>query len=288
MLGRNLTGRPDSRDYLLGRACVFVSENDTVTGIPTCYRPLGNTPNLTVSVDIEELTHRASLCSQFGGAVVDRRLIIQQTLNLTMTLEELNHENVGIFFQATVDNPANPAVAGIAAYDITDALALNCWYPVFDSAGVRAMGIDATNVTATDDPAGAATVLTQGEAPTGDYTVDEVSGLLEFHAGGPNTLAGGNTIEIVLAADAGAPAEIERVLALKEPQRRFSVKAMIENANNANEVVEMEFHSVNLIGDGDLGVVGEELAQMNLSGVAEANSALSGTPTLTISKASDV
>ena len=284
MLGRNLSGRPDNKDYLLGRACVFVSELDAVTGLPTCYRQVGNTPNLSLSIDVEELTHRASLCAQFGGAVVDRRLIIQQTLSISMTLEEINHENAAIFVSGTVDNPANPAVAGITAYDITTELALDCWYPIFDSAGVRAMGIDKSLVTVNDVTA-APVLLVQGAAPTGDYTVDEVSGLLEFHAGGPATLETGDDIEVVLAADAGAPATIERVLALTAVQKRFAVKAMIENANNANEIVEMEFHSVALVGDGDLAVVGDELAQMGLVGVAEANTALSGSPTLTISKA---
>ncbi len=130
-----------------------------------------------------------------------------------------------------------------------------------------------------------ATALTQGDAPTGDFTVDETMGLLEFHSGGPTTLAGGEVIEVTLAADAAAPATIERVLALKAAQTRFSVKAVIENANNANEAVELEFHSVLLTGDGDLAVVGDELAQMSITGVAESNSNLTGSPTLTISKA---
>lgn len=285
MLGRNLSGRPDNKDYLLGRACVFVSELDAVTGLPTCYRPVGNTPNLSLSVDVEELTHRASLCAQFGGAVVDRRLIIQQTLNISMTLEEINHENAAIFVSGTVDNPANPAVAGITAFTLTTELALNCWYPIFDSAGIRAMGIDKTLVVS-NNITGAPVLLIQGAAPTGDYTVDEVSGMVEYHSGGPDaTLAAGSDIDIALTADAGAPATIERVLALTAAQKRFAVKAMVENANNAAEIVEVEFHSVNLVGDGDLAMVGDELAQMGLSGVAEANTALAGSPTLTISKA---
>lgn len=284
MLGRNLSGRPDNKDYLLGRACVFVSELDAVTGLPTCYRPVGNTPNLSLSVDVEELTHRASLCAQFGGAVVDRRLIIQQTLNISMTLEEINHENAAIFVSGTVDNPANPAVAGITVFTLTSTLALNCWYPIFDGAGVRAMGIDKSKVVS-NDITGAPVLLVQGAAPTGDYTVDEVSGMVEYHSGGPGTLAGTEPIDLALTADAGAPAVIERVLALTAAQKRFAVKAMVENANNNNEVVEIEFHSVNLVGDGDLAMVGDELAQMGLTGVAEANTALSGSPTLTISKA---
>lgn len=281
MLGLNTTGFPDARDYLLGRACVFLSELDSVTGLPTCYRPVGNTPALSVSVDIEELTHRASHCKAFGGAVIDRRLIIQQTLNLSMTLEEINHENTAIFFQGTTENPANPAVAGIAEYELTDALALNCWYPI-ESGGVRALGIDETNLTVEISPA---TALTLGDAPTGDFVVDETMGLLKFHSGGPNTLAGGEVIEVTLAADAGAPATIEKVNALKKSQTRYAVKALIENANNLDEMVEMEFSSVLLVGEGDLNPVGDELAQMTLSGVAESNSAIPGSPTLTISKA---
>jgi hypothetical protein len=278
MLGLNTTGNPDSRDYLLGRACVFLSENDSTSGLPTCYRPVGNTPNLSVSVDIEELTHRASHCQQFGGAVIDRRLIIQQTLNLSMTLEELNHENVAIFFQGTTDNPANPAVAGVAEFELTDNLALDCWYPL-SSGGVRLLGIDEANLTVEEQPA---TLLIGGGD---DYEVDETMGLIRFKAGGTGALTGGEGIDVTVAADAGAPATIERVNALKASQTRHSVKAIVENANNNNEQVEMEFHSVLLVGDGDLAVVGDELAQMGLTGVAESNSSISGSPTLTISTA---
>ncbi len=280
MLGLNTSGKPDSKDYLLGRACVFLSENDATLGTPTCYRPVGNTPNLSVSVDIEELTHRSSHCQQFGGAVIDRRLIIQQTLNLSMTLEELNHENVAVFFQGTIDNPANPAVAGFAAVIFTSALALNCWYAI-DDAGVRALGIDGTLLTIREDPSGSPVTLLIDD----DYEVDETMGLVRFIGGGTGALVGGEEVDWALAADAGAPATIERVNALKSSQVRYSVKAIIENANNANEQVEMEFHSVLLTGDGDLAVVGDELAQMGLTGVAESNSALTGSPTLTISKA---
>ncbi len=282
MLGLNTTGRPDSKDYLLGRACVFVSELDATTGLPTCYRPVGNTPNLSVSVDIEELTHRSSHCAQFGGAVIDRRLILQQTLNLSMVLEELNHENVAIFFQGTTANPANPAVAGIAEFELTDNLALDCWYPIFDASGVRALGIDKSLLTVEVAPT---TALTEGAAPAGDFEVDETMGLLKFQAGGPGTLAGGEVIEVALAADAAAPATIETMNALTASQRRFAVKAVVENANNLDEQVELEFHSVLLVGDGDLGLVSDELAQMTLSGVAESNSSLAGSPTLTIQKA---
>lgn len=281
MLGLNTTGAPDNKDYLLGRACVFLSENDATLGTPTCYRPVGNTPNLSVSVDIEELTHRSSHCQQFGGAVIDRRLIIQQTLNLSMTLEELNHENVAVFFQGTIDNPANPAVAGFAATIFTSALAINCWYAI-DDAGVRALGIDESLLTIREDPTGTPVTLIGGGD---DYEVDETMGMVRFIAGGSSALVGGEELDWALAADVAAPATIERVNALKSSQIRYSVKAVIENANNANEQVELEFHSVLLTGDGDLALVGDELAQMGLTGVAESNSALTGSPTLTISKA---
>lgn len=284
MLGLNTTGKPDKTDYLLGRACVFVSELDSTTGLPTCYRPLGNTPAFSVSVDVEELTHRASHCTQFGGAKIDRRLVIQQTLNLSLTLEEINHENVGIYFSATVDNPANPAVAGILQYALTTNLALNCWYPIFVTAtGVRALGLTAGNVVADIG----VTTLVQGAAPTGDYEIDATMGMVEFHTGGPNTadVVAGAQLDLTLTADAGAPASIERVNALAASQRTFAVKAIVENANNGNEQVEMEFHSVALLGDGDFSPVSDELTQMTLAGVAESNSKLSGSPTLTISKA---
>lgn len=281
MLGQNQTGRPDKTDYLLGRACVFVSELDSATGLPTCYRPLGNTPALSVSVDVEELTHRASHCTQFGGAQIDRRLVIQQTLNLTLTLEEINHENVAIYFSGSVSNPVNPAVAGIAAdTELTDNLAINCWYPLIDpTSGVRALGITKANFSAEISPSTA--LIGDGD----DYEVDETMGMVLFIAGGTGSLAGGEVIEFELTADAGAPATIETVSALTSTNRTFAVKAIIENANNGNEQAEMEFHSVALIGDGDFSPVSDELSQITLAGVAESNQKLTGSPTLTISKA---
>ena len=282
MLGFNRTGRPDAKDYHLGRACISVNELDASTGIGDgCYRPLGNAPNLAVSVDIEELTHRASLCKAAGGAVVDRRLVISQTLNLSMTLEELSHENTAIFLQATTESVVNPAVAGFAAYTISTALAVDtCWYPLA-SGGVRLMSVDKSLLTVTDTAG--PTVLTEGS----DYEVDEAGGLIRFISGGANSLAGGETVTVAGAADATAPATIDKVNALADVQKRYAVKALVENANNADELVELEFHSVLLVADGELSLVGDELAQMGLTGVAEANSALAGSPTLTISKPSD-
>lgn len=282
MLGINTTGKPDVRDYHLGRGCVFLSEIDTATGKPVeCYRDLGNTPSASISVDVEELTHRASLCG--GAAQVDRRLIIQRTMTVSLTLEELNHDNVALFFSATVDSPANPAVAGIASFSLTTALATECWYPLQTVGGVRALGITEANLTVTD-VTGAPVVLVGGDD---DFKVDEKMGMIFFNAGGTNGLIGDGTeaIDVVLAADAGAPATIERVNALKQTEKEYAVKLVIENANNANEQVEMEFHKASVAADGELSLIGDELAQLGLSFVAQQNALLPGSPTLTISKA---
>lgn len=282
MLGRNLTGSPDARDYLLGRACVFVSPLDATSGLPGAYRQMGNTPNLAVSVDIEELVHRASLCSDQGGAVIDRRIVIQTTLNLSMTLEELSHDNVAIFLQGTVDSETNPYIAGFGPETVSTSIELERYYPISDSNGVRVFGVDATDLTVED--AAGPTTLTGGGS---DYTFYSDAGLLIFHAGGANTLAGGEEVQVTVAADATAPATVETLDALSSVQQRYAVKCILENANNNNEKVELEFHSVLLTGDGDLGVIADELAQMSLTGVAEANQQLTGSPTLTISKLVD-
>lgn len=279
MLGFNATGRPDSKDYLLGRACLFLSELDG-SGQPISYRELGNTPNFSTSIDVEELTHRASLCSDSGGAVIDRRLILQRTLNVSFTLEEFSHDNAALQLKATSATPANPAVAGIAAYNITTNAALGNWYPIQSSGGIRAMGIQKANLTVTRDPGGTPEVLTEGT----DYLVAEKSGMLFWIVGG--AVGAGDTIEVALAADAGAPATIEQLFALKDTEKQFALKLILENENNAQEQVELEFHSVSLAADGDTSLVGEELAQMNFTGVAENNQNIGATgATLTVNKA---
>lgn len=265
MLGINSTGRPDKTDYLLGRGCLFVTAEGVSTGTPVEYRDLGNAPNFSLSIDIEELTHRASMCTLNGGAVDDVRIVLRQTINISFTLEEINHDNFALFVQGTTDTPANPAVAGLTAYNITTDLELGVWYDIKSTANVRAMGIDSADLTITQDPGGTPAVLTLNT----DYLVDEKAGSIFFVPGSSATQ--GETIQVVLAANAGAPATIQRVSALKTTASEVALKAHIENANNSNEVVVLEFFSVVLTGDGEFSSIGDELAQMNFTGVATIN-----------------
>lgn len=261
MLGINTTGRPDKKDYLLGRACVFLSELDGTTGLPECFTDLGNTPSVSVSVDIEELTHRASLCD--GGAQVDRTLVIQATFNVTLTLEEVNHFNAALFFGGDVATHANPAVAGFTQ-TLTTSVAQGCWYCIREGA-VSPMGFDAADLTVTLDPGGAATVLVQGT----DYLVNVKTGMIFFVVGGGATV--GTDVDVTLAANAGAPATVERVNGLTQTSKEYALKLVIENENNGAEQALITFWSMSLRADGDFSPVGDEFAQLSLAGVAQRN-----------------
>lgn len=261
MLGINSSGRPDKKDYLLGRACVFLSELDDTTGVGECFTDLGNTPSVSISVDIEELTHRASLCD--GGAQVDRRLVIQATFNVSLTLEEINHFNAALFFSGDVATHANPAVAGFTQ-TLTTSAAQGCWYCIREGA-VSPMGFTATDLTVTLDPSGTPVVLTLGT----DYLLNLKTGMIFFVVGAGATV--GEEIELTFAANAGAPATIERVNGLTQTAKEYALKLVIENENNDREQALVTFHSMSLVADGDFSPVGDEFAQLSLAGVAQRN-----------------
>lgn len=274
MAGPNTTGLPNTADYSLGRGKLYVAKLDTSTGLPNTdgYRDVGNVPDFSISIDIEELLHQSS---QRGLRVTDKRVVVSQTMNLSISLDELSSQNMALFFSGDTATVVNPAVAGFGPVTLTTALLQGQWYDIVNGSGVRAVDVDAADVTVTDGVPNTAVLGT-------DYNLDLKMGRIFVIVGGL-VLTNGENLRVTVAADAGAAASLQQVTALTKSAEQLVLKFVSENPANNDEQVEFQFHSATLSAEGDFGLISDEFTVMQLTGVAQQESLATGSArTLTI------
>lgn len=273
MAGISTTGAPNTKDYNLGRGALYFSS--LVASLPDAYRHLGNAPEFNISVEVETLEHQSSLQ---GLRVVDKEVIISQKISVSVQLDELNSENVALFFSGVAVTFANAvAVAGFSSHVMIASIALGRWYDIVDSSGVRVYNIDASDLsTVTASGAGSLTI-------TDDYLVDETFGRIFINAdGGVAGIAAGETLTVVLDAKAGA-GTVDEVRALTQTNVVGALKFIGENPANNDEEIEYQFHQLSLKPEGDFGQISDEYTQMGFTGTAESNTtADANSPTLTV------
>jgi hypothetical protein len=271
MPGPNLTGQPDTRDYLLGRGRLYFAEL-LPNGQPGAFRDLGNAPEFRLTTTEETLQHRSS---REGVAFTDAEVVISKETTFAFQLDEVNHENLAALFSGVQQDVTNAAVAGFGAHTMIESVELARWYDIIDDDGVRAYCIDKDDLTVSIQ--GGAT-LTEGE----DYLVDEEFGRIFFLSNPEEaTLLPEVGITVTLDPDSGAAA-VDSV----DGMRRTGVKGALKfiSVNPQNNDFEQEFMlwKCSLKADGDFNLIGDEWAQMGFTGAAERNTELPGAPTLTV------
>lgn len=274
MAGPNTLGLPQTADYSLGRGKLYVAKLNTSTGLPTTdgYRDVGNVPDFSISIDVEELLHQSS---QRGLRVTDKRVVVSQTMNISISLDELSSQNMALFFSGDTATATNPAVAGFGPVTLTTSLLQGQWYDIVNASGVRAVDVEAAKVTVTDAVPNTAVLGT-------DYNLDLKMGRIFVIVGG-SVLSNGESLKVTLAADAGAAASLQQVTALTKSAEQLVLKFISENPANNDEQVEFQFHSATLSAEGDFGLISDEFTVMQLTGVAQQESLATGTArTLTI------
>lgn len=277
----NTTGQAKTEDYNLGRGTVYVAE--LTSGLPgdAGWRDLGNCPEFNISVDVETLKHESS---RAGLRITDKEVVTKQEINVSFTLDELNFQNLALFFSGTASAAAltNPAVAGITERTFVTscpdyAAVGGRWYDIESAAGVRAYDISAANLTLNSDTGGADNTLVEGT----DYTVDEKMGRV-FILSTATLVDAGDDLTYTLAADAGAVAPDE-VKALTQTNARVALKFISENPANGDKQTEYDFHQIQLKPDGEFPLVGDEWTTVGFTGTAETNTTRDpDSPTLTI------
>lgn len=256
MPGINLTGKAQTKDYKLGRGRVYLGDIDTTTGRAKGYRLVGNSPGLTVTVETEKLEHVSSL---EGLRTIDKELTVSQKMNLSLILDEVNFQNLALFFSGESGTFTNAGGAAIIGASNVTVIRQGEWYDLHagaDGTGERIYDIGVVTVS--------------GSAENTDFEVDREMGRIFIVQGG-NIVAG--PINVDVAANGTAAATLDEVKGLTLTNVSLALKFVEENAAFSNHVTEYQFHQVSLVAEGDLGLIsGEEVSQMTLTGAAERNS----------------
>jgi len=279
----NTTGLPNTKDYNLGRGIVYFAPIDATTGLPGAYRDLGNAPEFNISVEVETLEHQSS---RGGLKVTDSEVTISQSVNVSLTLDEINFQNLAAFLSGTSagstdtdsaghDNPTNSGVTErelIAPGNVV----LGRWYDLVDSSGNRCYDIDKANLTVKDE---ASTTYSEGT----DYTVDQEMGRIFLLTTGSIAAGGTDGVDFSLTADTSADAYIPEVKALIATSISGAIKFVSQNPADNDSMAEFQFHQISLKAEGDFGLISDEYSQMTFTGIAERNAlADPDSPTLTI------
>jgi hypothetical protein len=280
MAGRNLAGTKNPDDYLLGRGKAFFAPLDS-NGLPRAFRFLGNVAEFVLNVTTEELKHYDTT---EGTKNLDKEISISQEVNITnLTLEEMNHQNLAELFLAgdstTRTNKGDIGVISPSAnLTVTDQ---GRHYQLFDTdTGRPAADILANRIydigTVSIVPNGGGSALVAGT----DYTVDSTMGMI-FVINGGNMTAG--DYDVTIAANSGAATTLDLGRALKNSGVSGCLLFISYNAADEGHLQEWNFHKVTLKAEGDLALIGDEIAGMQLSGAAEQSTASdANSPTLTV------
>lgn len=263
MAGLNSTGQPNTNDYNLGRGAVFFANNNAVTGLPQAYRHLGNAPEFNINLEVETLEHQASLS---GLKTTDKEVTVSQTLGLSLSLDEINFQNLAIFMSGNTANHTNITVVAGQEYLLAET---GRWYDIYDSNGNRAYDISVeTDV-----------VVTEGASPgpsttlviTTDYLIDLVMGRVFLNSNATDFVSGADTLVINYTSTITPVLLVDEVEALSTTSVAGSLKFIAENPTDADHQQEFQFHQVSLKAEGDFSLIGDDWTVMQLTGKAERN-----------------
>lgn len=273
MPGPNLTGKPRTRDYVLGRGIIYFSLLNATTGKPEGgYRDLGNAPDFAFSVEGESLDHEAS---RAGLKQVDRSVTIRQKASLKFSLDELSHENIALFVSGSKLAHVNVAIAGFTVFAmVPDAtLELGKWYDIINASGERAYDVQSGDLTVTTNEATPVSMVLNT-----DYELDSENGrifVLSTSTVAATAIVGAKGIRVALAANV-AGNTVAEVNALTATSIRGAVKFVGANAGDGGKPTEYEFASVSLTSSGDLSLISDEWVKMEFSGTAESGTFADG------------
>jgi len=264
MPGPNLTGTQNVDEYNLGRGIVYLSDLNS-DGTPTNqWRDVGNATEFNITVETETLEH---FSSRAGVRVKDKEVIVQTEMNVSITLDSINDQNVSLFFLGETANYTN--VTAFTEHAMIENAVLGRWYDIVNAAGARAYDI-AT-------PANLVLQVGANNLVSGtDYILDAKAGRVflpvtatDGAGGGAGSLAT-EDIDVTLTTS-GGDASIPEVRALTNSGVSKALKFISVNPAASDAKTEYQIHKITLKPEGDFGLISDEWTTMTLNGAAEAN-----------------
>jgi hypothetical protein len=273
---------PDTSTYVLGRGKMYFSEIGT-DGLPKGDFFVGNVPEVTATVESENYEH---FRSTQGLRTKDLDIIIQQSINWTAALENMNKENLAIFFSAVEDTTfINPAITGFAGTtlvadgNMVSAATGGLWYQLVDADNEPATGITATNNIDLQSTNATPVTLTEDT----DYIVDNETGRVFFLDTAPiqTIISGSEGVTATLTADATLTnRETSKLEAGTKGETNVAIR--FEQINAQTDAVELIYflHKAGVTSNGDAGLISDEVAQLPISIAVEQNDAYNAPMTI--------
>lgn len=267
-----LNTNPDTSTYIVGRGKMYFADI-LADGTPSVYRFVGNCPEVTATVESETYEH---FRSTQGLRIKDLDIVLQTSINWSAALENMDKENLSIFFAATEDTAyANPAITGftgatlVADGEMKSAATGGGWYQIVDTSGNVVAGIDKANLTL-DSTNATPIELTEGT----DYVVMEDTGMVYFNDSSAiqTIISGDEGVTADMAADAGATA-LSRLGAGSAGETNVAIKFDLINAQTDAVEVSYFLHKAGVTANGDAGFISDEVAQLPITIAVEANDA---------------
>lgn len=290
MPGINTTGLPNVLDYTVGRGIAYFARLDA-NNFPQEWRDLGNMPSLKTNIQTQLLEH---MSSRTGIRVVDAQIVVSQKISVTLELDEFNFQNLALALAGDSETYSNSTATGGVAPTGTNTnvlvYQLGCWYdlyaPLTGEPGIAVGGdpadhriYDIGNVTVKDHTG--ATTYAAGT----DYYIDSKMGRIFILATGTMTANATNGVayQVTIAANASADASPGQVQALTNAGQVGALKFIMQNPANNDQLLEFTFWKIQLIADGELALISDEVIKITLKGDAQSNPQASpNSPVLTI------
>tara|TARA_R110002074_G_scaffold395300_1_gene583562 strand:+ start:3892 stop:4743 length:852 start_codon:yes stop_codon:yes gene_type:complete len=262
----NSTGTPSSDEYLIGRGILYLAELNA-DGTPKSYKDVGNVPAMSLAVDSETFEH---FSSRAGLKVLDMSAVIQQTANMSFTLENIqDFGNLKYFFSGDAQSYVNPAAAGFttATLAAVGTILANSYYALVDGSGNPVFQLNPANLT----------VETTNATPVAltldvDYTVDIFTGqiFLNNTAIVQTAISNSEGLTTDYTADAQA-APVDVLNAQTQTAITVAARFISEDANTGVKKI-YDMHKVTISADGDYSLISDEVTQAPMAGAVEQSS----------------
>lgn len=271
MAGLNTTGKTDTRHYNLGRGRVYAALLDA-NDAPGHYEFLGNAPEFAIQVESEDFEHYSS---QEGLKFLDLLIETQKSVGLSLTLDEMNQQNLARFFSGDTATYTNPAIAGFAQHEIIaeGSIVLGSYFPITDSNGNQAYDVDNDDLTLETTNATPVPLVRDV-----DYELDAEMGMIYLIPTSTvlaTAISGSEGLDITLAAN-GSASVVTEVQGATGSSKKLSIMFLGINPVDNDKPFQVIFHKSRLKAEGDLSLIGDEVTTMPFTGAAERNEAAPG------------
>lgn len=226
--------------YYSGQGICMMGERDPATGRPMGMLPIGNVPELTLSISTTSEDHRESWSGNRG---IDDTTETEINVSASITFESFDAKNLALGLRAS----ATDVEAGTAATFDT---------PLYEDKWMPLPHLSVSNVS-----------ISTGDEGT-DYEVDEEGAMIKLIEGG--ALIDGDEVEVTY--DHGAIINVQ-ALVENAPERYF-----IFNGLNTKDgkPTRLEIFRLQTQPFSDLGVINDGIAQFSLESNALADSFRTG------------